>query len=76
MIIDWADYVDAQVQGGMLLIARAGEILGHDPEALRAKAAEMLADGSEKLGREVARRGLTLGLDLRFPVLLPLSLAA
>jgi len=76
MIINWADYVDAQVQGGMTLFARADEMLGHDPDALRAKAAEMLADGSEKLGRELARRGLTLGLDLRCAVLLPLALAA
>ena len=51
--IDWTRYVGAQMKWAEILLARADEIPGYEARALRAKGAEILADVSRIVGRNV-----------------------
>ncbi|MCD6073744.1 MAG: hypothetical protein K0Q70_627 [Rhodospirillales bacterium] len=51
--IDWTRYVGAQMKWAEILLTRADEIPGYDARALRAKGAEILADVSRIVGRNV-----------------------
>ena len=51
--IDWTRYVGAQMQWAEILLSRADEIPGYEARVLRAKGAEILADVSRLVGRDV-----------------------
>lgn len=51
--IDWTRYVGTQMKWAEILLTRADEIPGYEARALRAKGAEILADVSRLVGRDV-----------------------
>jgi len=51
--IDWTRYVGVQMKWAEVLLNRADEIPGYEASALRAKSAEILADVSRIIGRDV-----------------------
>jgi hypothetical protein len=53
--IDWTRYAAAQMEWAEVLLARADEIPGYEARALRAKSAEILAEVSRLVGRNVSR---------------------
>lgn len=70
----WARYVETQLLWAEMLIDRADETFGHDPAALKAKAATMAAECSYRIGRQwAAGKDRTAAL---VPASIPMLIAA